>query len=108
MDGAAGDSRDPEWELTCTVAHQVPRLPPNDKKRVECCGIPLKPKPGLNGAPSLRCSDGVVTLHLTPEAAVERAVLDGFCNVAYGNVWPCIEICDGAGDLQYAVVGARA
>jgi hypothetical protein len=29
---------------------------PNDpKKRIECCGIPLKPKPGLNGAPSLRC-----------------------------------------------------
>jgi hypothetical protein len=24
-------------------------------RRVECCGIPLKPKEGLNGAPSLRC-----------------------------------------------------
>jgi hypothetical protein len=36
---------------------------------------------------------------LTPEAAVERAVLDGFCDMAYGNVWPCVEICDGAGDF---------
>jgi hypothetical protein len=82
------------------------------KRRVECCGIPLKPKPGLNGAPSLRCSgepaDGVVTLHLTPEAAVEGAVLDGFCNVAHGDLWPCVKIGDGAGDFQYPVVGARA
>jgi hypothetical protein len=44
----------------------------------------------------------------TPEAAVERAVLDGFCDMAHGNVWPCVEICDGSGNLQYAVVGARA
>ena len=27
----------------------------DDKKRVESCVIPLKPKYGLNGAPSLRC-----------------------------------------------------
>jgi hypothetical protein len=45
---------------------------------------------------------------LTPEAAVECAVLDGFCDMAHGNLWPCVEICDGAGDLQYPVVGARA
>jgi hypothetical protein len=32
-----------------------PEFAPNDKKGVERCGIPLKPKPGLNGAPSLRC-----------------------------------------------------
>jgi hypothetical protein len=32
-----------------------PEFARDDKKsRVECCGIPLKPKPGLNGAPSLR------------------------------------------------------
>jgi hypothetical protein len=33
-----------------------PEFAPNDKERgVECCGIPLKPKPGLNGAPSIGC-----------------------------------------------------
>jgi hypothetical protein len=28
---------------------------PMTKRRVECCGIPLKPKQGLNGAPSFYC-----------------------------------------------------
>jgi hypothetical protein len=55
-----------------------------------------------------RKSGGAEGPALTPETAVEGAVLDGFRNVAYGNLWLCVEICDGAGDFQYPVVGARA
>jgi hypothetical protein len=45
---------------------------------------------------------------LTPEATIEGAVLDGFCNVAYRDARLGIKVCDGASDLQYPVVGAGA
>jgi hypothetical protein len=62
---------------------------------------------GICGAPFPNATAHVEVL-LTPEAAVKGAVLDGFGNVAYGNLWLCVEICDGARDFQYPVVGARA
>ena len=42
-----------------------------------------------------------------PEAAVKRAVLDGFRYVAYGDCGLCVEISNGASDLQYPVMRSR-
>ncbi len=42
-----------------------------------------------------------------PEATIQRAVLDGFRYVAYGDGGLCVEISDGASHFHYPVMGSR-
>jgi len=42
---------------------------------------------------------------LRPIVAVERAVLDGFGDVAGGDILGAFQVGDGAGDLEDTVVG---
>ena len=43
-----------------------------------------------------------------PEIAIQRPVLDRFADVVGLNGWSCIQVGDGAGHFQDAVVGAGA
>ena len=45
---------------------------------------------------------------LTPDLAIEGAVLDGFADVLGGDFFGAGEVGDGTRDLEDAVVGARA
>ena len=47
-------------------------------------------------------------LHVEVVAAVEVAVADGFHDVVLADLDAALEVGDGAGDFQYAVVGSRA
>jgi hypothetical protein len=72
---------------------------PNDpKRRVECYGIPLKPKAGLNGAPSLRCRWNKLVILLATRAASRRLGMTNWRAVAHLGM--------GEGDGQNRSVAA--
>ena len=51
---------------------------------------------------------GMLCARSAPETAIQRAVLDGFRDMAYGDARLGIEVRNGASDLQYPVVRACA
>jgi hypothetical protein len=86
-----------EWDTPHSTTRRPPSCPNEKKRNDECCGIPLKPKPGLNGAPSLRCQWSKIRTSATATNPVWTALsVDRTQRTTFTpGLWPAVLLTHG-------------